>query len=83
VLATSARNMLTREHRNVQVESMETLDRAVNVLKSGGFINYYGKLQYHASVATLEPMGYRDAEIWDRVNSNPPDWPGTASIGLA
>lgn len=62
---------------------METLDRAMNTIKGGGFVNYYGKLQHHALVVTLKLMGYRDAEIWDRVDSNPPDWPGTASIGLA
>jgi tRNA pseudouridine13 synthase len=29
--------------RNVQVDSPETIDRALSIVKSKGFINYYGK----------------------------------------
>jgi len=31
------------KHRNVQIESMEVLERAMNTIKHGGFINYYGE----------------------------------------
>lgn len=31
--------------RNVQVDSPETIDRAMNVVKNKGFINYYGERQ--------------------------------------
>lgn len=30
-------------HRNVQVDSLDTLDRALNSMKHKGFINYYGE----------------------------------------
>ncbi len=32
--------------RNVRVDSTETLDRAMNIIKTKGFINYYGMFRF-------------------------------------
>ena len=34
----------TCARRNVQVDSLDTIDRAMNTIKTKGFINYYGKI---------------------------------------
>jgi tRNA pseudouridine13 synthase len=39
--------------RNVQVDSMEILDRAMNTIKHKGFINYYGNSSLTLSVPTF------------------------------
>ena len=43
--------------RNVRVDSMDTLDRAMNVIKTKGFINYYGTLLY-SSTFLCEPESH-------------------------
>jgi len=71
------------KRRNVQIESMEVLEGAMNTIKYGGFINYYGEHRRYTLVATFELMDFRDAKVWDGINSNPSHRPGVTSVGLA
>jgi len=43
--------------RNVQVDSMETLDRAMNILKTKGFINYYGMQRFGTASIPTHSIG--------------------------
>lgn len=45
---------LTRLCSNVQVENVETLDRAMNSIKHKGFINYYGKFDIQQATDSSE-----------------------------
>ncbi|OSX60298.1 hypothetical protein POSPLADRAFT_1075036 [Postia placenta MAD-698-R-SB12] len=43
--------------RNVQVDSMETLDRAMNSIKNKGFINYYGMQRFGTASIPTHSIG--------------------------
>ncbi|KAG1755584.1 tRNA pseudouridine synthase D [Suillus lakei] len=43
--------------RNVQVESVETLDRAMNSIKYKGFINYYGMQRFGTAAVPTHSIG--------------------------
>lgn len=75
--------MLMYKPRNVQIESMEILERAMNTIKHGGFINYYGEPRRYTLVVTFRFTDFRDAKVWDGIDSNAPHRPGATSVGLA
>jgi hypothetical protein len=62
---------------------MDALEKVMNVIKHGGFINYYGILRCSTLAATPELTNLRDAKIWNSLDPNPPDWPGITSVRLA
>ncbi|KAJ7590955.1 pseudouridine synthase [Mycena floridula] len=43
--------------RNVQVDSMDTLDKALNTIKDGGFINYYGMQRFGTASIPTHSIG--------------------------
>ncbi|RDX55545.1 tRNA pseudouridine synthase D [Lentinus brumalis] len=43
--------------RNVRVDSMDTLDRAMNVIKTKGFINYYGMQRFGTASIPTHSIG--------------------------
>ncbi|KAJ4478250.1 pseudouridine synthase [Lentinula aciculospora] len=43
--------------RSVQVDSMETLDKALNILKNTGFINYYGMQRFGTASVPTHAIG--------------------------
>ncbi|GBE79670.1 pseudouridine synthase [Sparassis latifolia] len=43
--------------RNVQVDTMETLDRAMNTIKTKGFINYYGMQRFGTASIPTHSIG--------------------------
>jgi tRNA pseudouridine13 synthase len=81
--ATSVGHLLIIECRNVQVESVEALESAMNTMKHGGFINYYGELRHASWLRILELVDFRNAEIWNCLDSNPFDRFSVASVRLA
>nr|VWO95201.1 Orotidine 5'-phosphate decarboxylase (EC (OMP decarboxylase) (OMPDCase) (OMPdecase) (Uridine 5'-monophosphate synthase) (UMP synthase) [Ganoderma boninense] len=43
--------------RNVRADSMETLDRAMNIIKTKGFINYYGMQRFGTACIPTHTIG--------------------------
>ncbi|KIK68015.1 hypothetical protein GYMLUDRAFT_804143 [Collybiopsis luxurians FD-317 M1] len=43
--------------RSVQVDSMETLDKALNIIKENGFINYYGMQRFGTASVPTHAIG--------------------------
>ncbi|KAF9268087.1 tRNA pseudouridine synthase D [Marasmius fiardii PR-910] len=43
--------------RNVQVDSMDTLDKALNIVKTNGFINYYGMQRFGTASVPTHAIG--------------------------
>ncbi|KDQ29347.1 hypothetical protein PLEOSDRAFT_1064122 [Pleurotus ostreatus PC15] len=48
---------LTNESRNVQVDSSETIDKALNTIKNKGFINYYGMQRFGTASVPTHAIG--------------------------
>ncbi|KAG7096834.1 hypothetical protein E1B28_004243 [Marasmius oreades] len=43
--------------RNVQVDAMDTLDKALNIVKTNGFINYYGMQRFGTASVPTHAIG--------------------------
>lgn len=58
---------------------METLDKALNIVKNTGFINYYGSLAFSQNML-LFLYRFRHAEIWNSIRSYTCYWIGPVTI---